>query len=135
MGRFNARAQKDSAMARSGQKNLLPLDALTGPLHEIYALVGKHPLHKLIPSGLYGSPAFAANGTFISNDEGKHLSVTLGVGYDGLSKKWTCRITIMDADDLIHAYWRPFVLEEWNKALTIYHALYMYDPELITEFC
>ncbi len=113
--------------------NLIPDHELTQELHEIYYLVEKHPLHKLIPSGFYGSPGFAENGTFVRGDEGKHVSVTLGVSYVFYHKTWTCHITITDADDLIFSYWKPFTLEEWEKALKMYNDLYLFDPALLHE--
>lgn len=113
--------------------NLIPIHELSEPLHEIYYLVGKRPLHKLIPSGFYGAPGFAENGTFVRDDEGKHVSVTLGAGYDLYYKTWTCSVTIVDADDLIYTYHKPFTLEEWEKALKIYNSMYLFDPALLHE--
>ncbi len=113
---------------------LLPIDELSKELHEIYYLVGKRPLHKLIISGFYGFPGFASNGTFTTEDGEKHLSITLGVGYRWSEKQWECQMTIIDGDDFIYSYWKPFTLEEWEKALKIYNDLYIFDPELVTEF-
>lgn len=110
-----------------------PVDELSEPLHQIYYLVDKRPLHKLIPSGYFGSPGFSANGTFISGDEGKHVSVTLGVTYSYPAKWWTCRILIRDGDDMFYLYEKPFTLEEWETALKIYNDLYMFDPALLHE--
>ena len=113
---------------------VVPTHQLSEELREVYYLVGKYPLHKLVPSGYLGSPGFAENGTFVRGDEGKHLSVTCGVRYDWYYMSWYCFVQIIDADDLIYDYNRPFLIEEWNKTLELYNALYIIDSELLSEF-
>ena len=121
-------------MKHKHEQPRIPIEQLSDELREVYYAFGKYPLHKLVPSGYLGSPGFAENGTFIRGDEGKHLSVTCGVRYDWYYMSWSCFVQIIDADDLIYDYNRPFLIEEWNKALELYSSLYMIDSELLSEF-
>ena len=112
----------------------IPYHELSTKLHEIYYAVGKYPLHKLVPSGYLGAPGFAENGTFVSGDEGKHLSVTCGARYDLYYRRWYCFIQIRDADDMYFDYMRPFTVEEWSKALELYTSLDEIDSETLTVY-
>lgn len=118
------------------KKTLLgpPVEKLSQELRNIYYCVGKTPLHKLVPSGYLGSPGYTSYGTFTREDEGKHLSVKLGVRFDPVREYWYCFIHIIDGDDLFFSYVRDFTLEEWMKAIELYDSLYIIDSELLSEF-
>lgn len=120
--------------ARSPNPKDAPISELTDSLRQIYYLVGRYPLHKLVPSEYLGAPGYAKNGTFVSEDEGKHLSVRLGASYDYWQHSWYCWIKVTDADDLVLDYYKPFTLEEWTKALALYDSLYMISTELLMDF-
>lgn len=121
-------------MAKSKRNLIVPTDELAEPLRQIYYLVGKHPLHKLIESGYLGAPGYTELGQFNSRDEGKHLSVRLGANYDFYYKQWFCWIRITDADDLHLSIHKEFTEQNWTELMSIYTSLYIIDKELLCEF-
>lgn len=119
---------------RERNRHRVPTEELSQELFDIYSCVGKYPLHKLVPSGLLGSPGFSEEGACVRGDVGKHLSIRAGVRYDLHCKNWYCFVSIRDADDLDWDYNRPFTIEEWKKAVVLYNSLYFVDSDLLADF-